>query len=240
MLTTATIDQLGRFETLIPIDSLSAKLRARLPGVSGPTVSHAKLINVLFEPLLAGSEVGKTLATMRRNVMELYDGYTLTLADRIRREETDLGFKERMLNNMAPQAEACAAVTLGVKSIALSESKLPAELIAVWKAMDAELCQWAGRNPDLPPAELKRARANIAFDFLFTRLLLPMASGPKEDAPLAIPVMFFDAVKRALKADWPKFLDSFIRSVDQDRSVAMPPCSTSSTSAMSSAIDHRA
>lgn len=217
VLTKATTDQLGRFETQIPVDKLSPNLLARIPAGTGAQISHAKLIKAVFLPLLCDTEVGKTLLTMRRAVMEQYDGDTLTLVDREMREAEGPGFKDRLLMNIEEQGQACAAIALGMKVTGLAGSKLPAELIVFWKAMDAELCQWAQGNPDLPAAELKKARANLGFDLLFTRLILPLASGGKEDATLAIPSMFFDSVKRALLKNWPVFVESFIDVVSNER-----------------------
>ncbi len=230
LLTKATINQLGRFETPIPVDRLSPGLVARIPTDAGAKISHAKLIKAVFLPLLCDTEVGKTLLTMRRAVMEQYDGHTLTLVDREMREAEDPGFKDRLLMNIEEQGKACAAVALGIKATGLAASKLPAELIAFWKAMDAELCQWAKGNPELPAAELKKARANLGFDLLFTRLVLPLASGGKEDATLAIPSMFFDSVKRALLANWLVFVESFIGTVDSERQNTpdVPDASTAS------------
>lgn len=221
VLAKATIDQLGRFETQIPVDSLSPGLRARIPADTVARISHAKLIKALFLPLLSETEVGKTLLTMRRAVMEQYDGSTLTLVDREMRESEEPGFKSRLLMNIEEQGKACASVALGMKATGLAGSKLPAELIAFWKTMDAELCAWAQGNPNLPAAELKKARANLGFDLLFTRLILPLASGGKEEATLAIPSMFFDSVKRALLANWPVFVESFISTVDNERRHAL-------------------
>ena len=236
VLTKAIINQIGRFETLISVDKLSPDLRSRINDDSSGKTSHAKLIKALFLPLLTDSEIGKTLLTMRRVVMEQYDGASLTLVDREMREAETPGFKSRMLLNIEAQGKACADITLGLKSPALAASMLPPELIAFWKTMDAELCDWAKKNTDLAAVDLKRARANLGFDLLFTRLILPIACGPKEDAALAIPSMFFDSVKRALLASWPAFIDDFVRTVDADRSRILTgtTSSTSSTSSISS------
>lgn len=233
VLTKATINQLGRFETLIPIDKLSPDLRSRIHDDGSEKISHAKLIKAIFLPLLTDSEVGKTLLTMRRVVMEQYEGDSLTLVDREMREAEDPGFKSRLLMNIEAQGQACANIALGLKAPTLAASKLPPELIAFWKAMDAELCSWAQKNVALAAVDLNHARANLGFDLLFTRLLLPIASGPKEDASLAIPSMFFDSVKRALLASWPMFVVDFVRTVDAECSSKLngSSSSTSSTSA---------
>ncbi len=240
VLNRATTGELGRFEARIPIASLSPALRARITDEGGTTISHARLIKALFLPLLGGSAVGKTLTNMRLLVMGQYDGHQLTLVDREMQEEEHPGFKDRLSKNIVEHGKACAAVIFGLKAPDLSASQLPAELIAFWKAMDAELRAWAAQDPGRPAAELKKARANLGFDLLFTRLALPMCSGPKEEAGLAIPAMFFDSVKNALLADWPKFVDSFIQRVDLERSTAtpvVPAPSTSSTSSTSSTAD---
>ncbi len=218
------IDSLARFEVLISRDSLPAELRAKLGDVTDDRISHARLIRAIFLPLLTESEVGKTLIAMRKMVMLQYDGTRLTLAERLRIEEKDLGFKARMQANLEGQARACAAVALGRVGLAqeasLSASKLPPELIAFWKSMDLRLCAWAAESPAIDAGQLRTARENLGFDILFTRLMLPIALGGAEESHLVIPMMFFDAVKSALVEDWPAFAGSMIT----------PPVSTAATS----------
>lgn len=230
VLTKAVIIQLARFETQIPLDKLSPALRARIASEGGTTISHAKLIKVLFLPLLITTEVGKTLNAMRLTVMNAYEGHSLTLVDVEMHETEEPGFKKRLEDNIEPQGKGCTGLIFGLNAPDLSASKLPAELIAFWKAMDAELCAWANQNPDLSPSELKNARANLGFDLLFTRLVLPMAAGPKEEASLAIPALFFKSVKNALLKDWPKFVYSFIKVVGREQSAALLVTSSASTS----------
>lgn len=231
-LTKAVIIGLARFEAQIPLHKLSAGLRARITDEGGQKISHAKLIRSLFLPLLIATEVGKTMIAMRLTVMSAYEGNNLTLVDVEMRDTEDPGFKKRLEDNLEPQGMGCAQLIFGLSSPELSASKLPAELIAFWRAMDAELCDWAQQNPDLPPSELRSARANLGFDLLFTRLVLPMASGPKEDACLAIPALFFKSVKNALLKDWPKFVDSFIKAGKPACPTALAVAAPSSTGAV--------
>lgn len=215
ILTNAIINQFGRGDTPITLkqDRVSAQLLKLIDDGSGKT-THAKLIKALFLKTLVESPVGKTLLAMRATVMQQYDGDTLTLVDREMHEGQHPGFKHRLQMNIEDQGKACAAVTLGLDTPDIRSTALPPELIALWKAMDGELCIWAASNPALTAADLKKARANLGFDLLFTRLMLPLASGSKNEAELAIPSMFFASVKNALLAGWPKFVDSFIASVD--------------------------
>ena len=214
VLSKETIDSLARFEVPVPLDALPAALRAKVTDVTDGKVSHARLIRALYLPLLTESEVGKTLVAMRKMVMLQYDGSRLTLAERLRIEETDLGFKGRMQANLEGQAKACAAIALGrvgsAHEASLAASKLPAELIAFWKAMDQRLCDWAAESPSIDAGQLRTARENLGFDILFTRLMLPIALGGPEESHLVIPMMFFDAVKSALLEDWPVFAGGMI------------------------------
>lgn len=237
VLNKATIIQLGRFETLIPLDKLSPQLRAKVKGEEGDSISHARLIKALFLKPLLDSAVGKTLLAMRAAVMAQYDGDSLTLVDREMREDQDPGFKYRLQLNIEDQGRACAAVALGVAQVAIGNTQFPPDLISLWKSMDRELCDWAKGNPALEAADIRNARANLGFDLLFTRLMLPLASGSKDEAELAIPSMFFASVKNALLAGWPKFVDSFIAAVAAERTAptgaapAVKPVVTTTTSA---------
>ncbi len=241
-----TIDSLARHETSIPMNHLSLALRSRVDPGKSDKLSHSQLIKALFLPSLSRSEVGKTLVAMRKMVMLQYDGATLTLAQRAQIEEKDPGFKVRMQANIAQQAKACAAIALGHvgpgQAPALSASKLPPELIAFWITMDRKLCEWAAENPALHASQLRTARENLGFDILFTRLILPLALGSKEDSHLVIPMIFYDAVKDALKADWPAFVDSFMVAADSRADASGPqhkqratrtPSTTSTTSTVS-------
>lgn len=208
------IVSLARFEVHIPLEKLPSELREKIGETRDGKVSHARLIKALYLDLLTESEAGKTLLAMRRMVMLQYGGTHLTLAERLRIEEKDLGFKARMQANLEGQARACAAIALGrvgsAQGPAISTSKLPAELVAFWKAMDRELCGWGRENPDLDADQLRTARENLGFDILFTRLMLPVALGGPDESHLVIPMMFFDAVKSALLDDWPAFAGSMI------------------------------
>ncbi len=214
LLTKEVIDSLARFEIQIPVEKMSPALYAKLETGSAKTQSHAHLIKALFMPRLLDSQVGKTLIAMLNVVRMQYDGKKMTVADRIKIEETNLHFKHLMQANIEAQAKACAAIALGtvsaMKSPSLVASKLPASLIAFWTAMDQELCVWAAGNPALDELLLTKARENLGFDILATRLILPIASGGEADAHLVIPMMFFNAVKNALKVEWSDFFSSFI------------------------------
>ncbi len=223
MLTRETIGSLARYEIQVPVDKMSSALHLKfLPG-GGKTLSHAHMIKALFQPRLLDTQIGKTLVAMRKMVMMLYDGDTLTLADRARIEENDLGFKKRMQANIEQQAKACAAIALGIidsaQTPSLTTSKLPVSLINFWIAMDRKLCEWAAMNPELDASSLRTARENLSFDILVTRLILPVALGSETESHLVIPMMFFEAVKNALKAEWSAFFDSFIVA-SENRTVA--------------------
>lgn len=230
-LTKEGIDSLARFEVPVPLASLPAALRARIVDTGEAKISHARLIKALYLPLLTESEVGKTLLAMRKMVMLQYGGQQLTLAERVRIEEKDLGFKSRMEANMEGQAKACAAIALGrvgsAREPSLSTSKLPAELIAFWNTMDRQLCEWAAASPDVDAVQLRTARENLGFDILFTRLMLPIALGGPDESHLVIPMMFFDAVKRALQQDWPTFAGSMIAATAATASSASSASTTS-------------
>jgi len=240
VLSKETIDSLARFEVPVPLDSLPAALRAKFGDVAEGKVSHARLIRALYLPLLAESEVGKTLVAMRKMVMLQYDGTRLTLAERVRIEEKDLGFKGRMQANLEGQAKACAAIALGrvgtAQEASLAASKLPAELIAFWRAMDQRLCDWAAESPYIDAGQLRTARENLGFDILFTRLMLPIALGGPEESHLVIPMMFFDAVKSALLEDWPAFAASMIAAPTSTAATA-PDLSTASSADGTSAAE---
>ncbi len=214
LLTKEAIDSLARFEIQIPIEKMSPALHMKLAPATGKTQSHAQLIKRLFMPRLLDTQVGKTLVAMRNIVMLQYNGEKMTVADRIKIEETNLHFKQLMQANIEEQAKACADIALGtagsVKTPSLATSKLPPSLLAFWAAMDRELCAWAAGNPALDELLLTKARENLGFDILATRLILPIASGDKDDAHLVIPMMFFNAVKNALKAEWSDFFSSFM------------------------------
>ncbi len=213
-LTPEVIDALARHDTPVSMHGMSTALRTKLNPERGDHLSHSQLVKALFMPSLLVTDVGKTLVAMRKMVMMQYDGESLTLEKRLQIEQSDLGFKDRMQANLEHQAKACAAVALGRvgsgQMSSLSASKLPAELIAFWKSMDRQLCEWASENPALDSSQLRKARENLGFDILFTRLVLPVALGSSEESHLVIPMMFYEAVKNALKADWAAFMDCFI------------------------------
>jgi hypothetical protein len=245
-LTPEVVDALARQETVVPLQGISTALRMKLHPEHDDKLSHSQLIKALFLPSLLVTDVGKTLAAMRKMVMMQYDGESLTLEKRLQIEQSDLGFKDRMQANLEQQAKACAAVVLGLVGSgqvpSLSASKLPAELISFWTTMDRHLCEWASKSPALDSSQLRKARENLGFDILFTRLLLPVALGPSEESHLVIPMMFYEAVKNALKADWPAFVDSFIaaqvpRSSDAKsaRSVFTTTTTTTTTTATATA-----
>ncbi len=227
-LTKEVIDAIGRQDIALPIDKLPSALAAKVLADENSKPSHSTLIQALFLPSLMATEVGKTLVAMRSMVMTQYDGDSMTVAQRLETEEKSPDFKSRMAANIEEQTNACAAIALGCVSLnaapSLSASKLPAELISFWKAMDAQLCAWASANPALDPALLSKARSNLGFDILFTRLIMPVALGSKtKEAGLAIPMIFCDSVKEAFKARWPAFMDSFIAATQANASALMAP-----------------
>ncbi len=227
-LTKEVIDAIGRQDITLPIDKLPSALAAKALADESSKPSHSTLIKALFLPSLMATEVGKTLVAMRTMVMDQYEGNSMTLAKRLEAEEKSPAFKSLMAANIEEQTSACAAVALGCVSLnaapSLSASKLPAELISFWKAMDAQLCAWASANPALDPALLNKARSNLGFDILFTRLIMPVALGSKtKEAGLAIPMIFCDSVKEAFKARWPAFMDSFIAATQAEVSSSMSP-----------------
>lgn len=212
-LTDSDVKSLARFEIKLPLDSLSPALRARIKDDGSGKVSHAKLIKALFLQPLLDSDAGKTVKTLRKLAMDQYDGNTLTIADRERFEEENPGFKQRLRGNIEGLGIAASQVILGLNGTHIDHSSLPAELIAFWTAMDRGVQALASTNPGLDLQLVANARANLGFDTVFTRLLLTIAAGDDSESHLAIPQMFFAAVKDAILTKWPAFTASFFAKV---------------------------
>jgi hypothetical protein len=224
------IKSLARTDIKLPWSSLSPALRARIDDDSSGKVSHGKLIKALFLPVVLDSHAGKMMKTMRRLAMEQYDGYALTIADRERIEEESPGFKKRLQDNINGHGIAAVQVTLGLNGAHIGRTALPAELIAFWTAIDRRLQAVAAKNAALDSQLVMTARANLGFDVLFTRLLLPIATGANDESHLVIPQMFFAAVKDAALVQWPAFTASFFAQVAATEALATAaPTTTSAT-----------
>lgn len=207
----------ARTEFKVAITAASPTLLNTVKSETNSVLSHARLINALFAKKLADSQVGKAMLSLRKAVMDQYDGHTFTLKDFDAMEEEQLAFKKRQLLNMEDQAKACAQIFLEVDQYDLSSSKLPPELIAFWKTIDHGLCAWAAENPQLDQKDLSAARSNLGFDLLVTRLALPLLAGPESESHLVIPQQFCSAAKNAIVKNWPDFFDRFLVATGLER-----------------------
>lgn len=75
--------------------------------------------------------------------------------------------------------------------------------------MDRNLVQWAKENPALTAEDIKTARSNLGFDLIMTRLVYPLITPDQEEAKLAAPTWFLNAVRGAHLAAWPSFFADF-------------------------------
>ncbi len=224
------VRSLARFEIKISLSSLSPALRALIKDDASGKVSHGGLIKALFLQPLRNSDAGKTMKAKRKLAMDQNNGYTLTIADRERIKDKNPGDLEQKRKNIADLGSAASKAILGLNGAHIDRSTLPPELIAFWAAMDRGLQTLAGANPGLDPQLVMVARANLGFDILLTRLLLPIALGSSDESHLVVPQMFFAAVKDAALAEWPAFTASFFAQVTAGMSsVTAAPTSTSAT-----------
>ncbi len=240
------ISQLARLDTKLPIASFSDGLRVWAGKEISKSISHSRLIKILFLECLTDSAVGKTIRAMREVVMSQYDGGSLTTEKAASTEEESIGFKKRMRQNIESEAQACAKVLVGVGAPSLSASKLPQEIVEFWKALDRELRLSLSKVPSLSPQQVREARSNLGFDLVVTRLVMPLVSGPKTDANLAVPQMLVGAVTQEIRAGWPGFFDSFVAAVAAEEALlkspatttagALPPPVTTSASSSSSSV----
>ncbi len=210
------IASLARTEFTIPMKAASVALLTCANTDASSGLSHAKLINALFAKSLLDSQVGKAMLTLRKVVMEQYDGYEFKLEDFVAMSD-QTGFKQRQMHNMEAQANACAKIFFEMNRCDLSSSKLPQELIAFWKAIDEGLCKWASENNGLSRDALATARSNLGFNLLVTRLAMPMLSGSEKEAGLVISHQFCSAVKNAILEGWPEFFESFLVATGLER-----------------------
>lgn len=220
----SVISALFRQDMPIRSEQLSAKVKSRLKLDETTTIiSHRQLIRSLHLPAFKQSAAGKALLEFRQDVMETYGGVDpLTIRQMNAKEEKTPGYRKMQEQNMEPQAQGVAEAAFG-KQPDLATSGLPPELIAQWKAMDRELCAWNSNAA---------ARFNLAYDILLTSLILPVVTGDARDSGLAVPLIFYDAVKKACAPVLPAFVDSFIRVVDAERAAASAsaaPTHTAST-----------
>jgi hypothetical protein len=132
-----------------------------------------------------------------------------------------------MRQNIESEAQACATVLVGVGAPSLSASKLPREIVEFWKALDRELRRLLSKVPSLSPQQVREARSNLGFDLVVTRLVMPLVSGPKTDANLAVPQMLVGAVTQEIRAGWPAFFDSFAAAVAAEEALLKSPATTS-------------
>jgi hypothetical protein len=76
-------------------------------------------------------------------------------------------------------------------------------------------------------------RERLAFDLILTREVLPAAMGDDSEAELAIPALFFTAIKQACMKVFPAFRDQVLQMFDNERdaptSTVSPYRSTSSS-----------
>ncbi|MGB4345547.1 MAG: hypothetical protein WBJ21_04035 [Burkholderiaceae bacterium] len=205
-LTETIIRAFGRQEYEILKTDCSPSLQAMLPNDSSLTVKHNVIIKLLFGSGLKDSPVGKTLATMKRLVVEQQGFASLSMQEVL--DDTDK--KTAAMADMQQKAKAVVDIAFGLQGYAIRQSQLPAELIRFWKTLDASLVAWAASNPELNKEMLKTARSNLGIDLILTRMVYPLVTPTQTEATLAAPNWFQNAVRLAFKEAWPAFFDDFI------------------------------
>lgn len=220
------ISHLARLDTKLPIASFSDGLKVWAGKEISKSISHSRLIKILFLDCLADSAIGKTIRAMRTVVMSQYDGDSLTTEKAELTEEESIGFKKRMKQNIESEAQACAKVLMGVDATSLSASKLPQEIVDFWKALDRELHLSLSTISSLSTEQVLQARSNLGFDLVVTRLVMPLVSGPKTEANLAVPQMLVGAVTQEIKKKWPAFFESFVKAVAAEEALEKLPTTT--------------
>ena len=217
MLTTTVINAFGRTEIEVKEADCSTEMLGLLSSVQcragksrnkandASIFGHDLMIKAIFSESVATSAAGKTLLTMKRVVMEGPELKELTMTEVL----GDAEKKQAGIASMKLQAEACVAMTFGIGDRSLANSKLPPELFICWKEMDRNLVQWAQENPALTAEDIKTARSNLGFDLIMTRLVYPLITPDQEEAKLAAPTWFLNAVRGAHLAAWPSFFADF-------------------------------
>jgi hypothetical protein len=203
------VKALLRQDLKIPLDNLSPELRARLPkSFTQSIISHSALINLLYSGAFRSSTAGKTLLATRQSVMNDYSNDKLTIADMVKREESDPAVKERYKKNMDDRALAFANFVFGLNTRFSPASIISPELLYLWKAMDRKLSAvGAGRE----------GRERLAYDLILTRMVLRTAKGDDADSALAIPTLLFASIKEACARVFPAFAAKLIQSFDNER-----------------------
>jgi hypothetical protein len=203
------VKALLRQDLKIPLDILSPELRARLPkSFTQSIISHSALINLLYSGAFRSSTAGKTLLATRQSVMNDYSNDKLTIADMVKREESDPAVKERYKKNMDDRALAFANFVFGLNTRFSPASIISPELLYLWKAMDRKLSAvGAGRE----------GRERLAYDLILTRMVLRTAKGDDADSALAIPTLLFASIKEACARVFPAFAAKLIQSFDNER-----------------------
>ncbi len=215
-LSESIIRAFGRQEYEILKTDCSSSLQAMLPNDSSLTVKHNVIIKLLFGAGLKDSPVGKTLATMKRLVMEQQGFASLSMQEVL----DDSDKKAVAMADMQQKAKAAVEIAFGLHGYSISQSQLPAELIRFWKTLDASLVAWAAANPELSKEMLKTARSNLGIDLILLRLIYPLVTPTQNEATLAAPNWFQNAVKLAFKEAWPAFFDDFVLNNDAEIAAA--------------------
>lgn len=219
------VKTLLRGDLKIPVNQLSPELRARLPkAFDQATITHSALIHALYGQSFAISPAGKSLSATRKSVMDDYSNKSLTIKVMASWVDTDPEAKQRYLHNMEDRAVAYANFTFGGDSGLSPSSMISPELLQLWRTMDQKLCAHK-------PGRAERER--LAFDLILTREVLPAARGDDSEAELAIPALFFTAIKQACMKVFPAFRDQVLQMFDNERdaptSTVSPYRSTSSS-----------
>jgi hypothetical protein len=161
------------------------------------------------------SHTGSTLSAMKKVVMDKHKGDELTIS-RWAEMRNNKELQELTEQNMAEEANATAEVSLG-QPPSVANSKLPSDLLTLWKEADRLLCVWAAENEALSSDDILKARSALGYDLIVTRSILPLIRGDDKETHLAIPGWFANAVLDAHLERWKSFFQDFARVVDAER-----------------------
>ncbi len=184
-------------------------------GAIGNGVSHTNLLRSLTGDSLRASHVGSTLLAMKNAVMLKHKGDQLTIS-KWSDMENQQNLQELTEEAMADEASATAEVSLG-QPPSLANSKLPSDLLAIWKEADRLLCEWAAENDLLSLDDVRKARSALGYDLIVTRSILPLIRGGTGESDLVILTWFENAVFDAHVERWNAFFQDFARVVDAER-----------------------
>jgi hypothetical protein len=216
-LTEAIIRAFARTDYKILKRELHPELLALLPANGNEdTVSHRVILKALFGPALRHSAAGKTLLTMKRSVMERHPWHAELRIDSLPDEQTKLS----SIAAMREQASATVDMSFGMGNRTLAGSKLPSALLEFWKLMDKQLVAWANENSSLSSELVEAARSNLGIDIIFTSMIYPAIYGNAEEAHLAVPGWFANAVREAHLQAWPAFFADFVKQVEADNALS--------------------